>query len=382
MKRKRKIIVVTFLLLTFMVVGLVLARRRPIEKRIKSGERISLLLLNLKKKAEPESLKDALLVTYQPNTKRLSLVVIPSRTLISDKRKLKSLYRQSLKGDRPQKEGCLVVKESLENLLGLEIPFYIIFDEESFIKVVDLLGGIEVEFDQSPSTELPGWGGERLNGTRHQMVLGGKESLAYLEFEEPRFGEFGKFSRWQRFVRALIQRFSNSPPDVALMKELFKNFPLTNLRAIDIRALGQEAEDIREVEVAVSKIPGKTIYRDWVSYWQVDTVATAQLFRDLDRGLEEKEEIIRVEVLNGCGRDGIAFQLAQNLRREGLDVIHIGNAPNFKYSKTLILNRSGRKGVAGKIAALMGYGQPRDEIEKDAFVDVTVIIGRDYLKRG
>ncbi len=301
------------------------------------------------------------------------------RAVISDKRTLKSLYRQNLQRNNFHK-GCLALKNVIEEFLNLEIPFYLVFDEKGFIKAVDLLGGIEVRLDQPIPFGESFLEGENLSGALHQTVLGGEESLAYLEFEELRFGEFGKFSRWQRFIWALIQRFNNSSPDPKLVRELLKNSSLTNLKAKDILALAQEAKNIREAGIGVEKIPGRTIYRDWMSYWQVDTLTTTRLFRELDRRLEKKEEIIRVEVLNGCGRGGIAFQLAQDLRKEGLDVVNIGNARNFKYRKTLILNRSGKKGIAKRISEVIGCGEPQDRIEKKALVDVTVIIGRDYLR--
>jgi hypothetical protein len=166
------------------------------------------------------------------------------------------------------------------------------------------------------------------------------------------------------------------------VRELLKTSLLTNLKVKDVLILAQEVEDIEEAGIEVKKIPGKTIYRDWMSYWEVDTLATTQLFKELGRRGKEKEGIIRVEVLNGCGRGGVAFQVAQTLRKEGLDVVNIGNARNFKYRKTLILNRSGKKGMAKKISEMIGYGEPQDRIEKKALVDITVIIGRDYLKRG
>jgi len=401
---KKRIIVVVFLLLTLVAGGLVLTKSSPVERRLKRKERISLLLLTLEKREEPKSLRNILLVSYQPESKRLTLVVIPSQTLISrhrnfnkrktgqakraviyretetgqakravisDKRKLESLYRQGLQGNDLHK-GCLSLKYAIENISSLKIPFYLVFDKEEFIRVIDLLGGIEVEVDQP----IPYREGFLERGGR----LSGEESLAYLEFEEPRFGEFGKFSRWQRFIWALIQKFNDPSLDAELVKELLKNSLLTNLKTSDILALTQEAENIREARIGVEKIPGKTIYRDWMSYWQVDTLATSQLFKELSRELGEGEGIIRVEVLNGCGRGGIAFQVAQDLRKEGLDVVNIGNARNFKYRKTLILNKSGKKGLAGKVARAIGCGEPQDRIEKKPLVDVTVIIGRDYLK--
>ncbi len=395
---KRRISVVIFFLLVLAAGGLVLTKRSPVERRLKKKEGVFFLLLTLEKKEEPKSLKDILLINYQSDSKSLALVAIPPQTLISkprnfnkrktgqakravisDKRTLKSLYRQNLQRNNFHK-GCLALKNVIEEFLNLEIPFYLVFDEKGFIKAVDLLGGIEVRLDQPIPFGESFLEGENLSGALHQTVLGGEESLAYLEFEELRFGEFGKFSRWQRFIWALIQRFNNSSPDPKLVRELLKNSSLTNLKAKDILALAQEAKNIREAGIGVEKIPGRTIYRDWMSYWQVDTLTTTRLFRELDRRLEKKEEIIRVEVLNGCGRGGIAFQLAQDLRKEGLDVVNIGNARNFKYRKTLILNRSGKKGIAKRISEVIGCGEPQDRIEKKALVDVTVIIGRDYLR--
>ncbi|MCK4648660.1 LCP family protein [bacterium] len=368
---KRRIILITLILLALLTSGLIITKKSPVEKRLKRKEGFFLLLLTLERKVEPKSLRNILLIDYQPNSKRLALVAILPKTLISDKKTLKSLYRQGLQGNDLHK-GCLSIKDAIEKFLNLEIPFYLVFDEEGFIKVVDLLGGIEAEVDQP----IPYGEGFLERGGR----LGGEESLAYLEFEEPRFGEFGKFSRWKRFIWALIQKFNNLSPKAELVKGLLRNSLLTNLKTADILALAQEAENIREPGIGVEKIPGKTIYKDWMSYWQVGTLDTAQLFKELDRGLEEKEEIIRVEVLNGCGRAGIAFQLAQDLRKEGLDVVNIGNARNFKYRKTLVLNRSGKKGLAKRISEVIGCGEPQDRLEKEPLVDITVIIGRDYLK--
>lgn len=366
---KRRIILVVFLLLTLTASSLIIFKKSAVERRLAKGKNVSLLLLTLQKKEEPKSLKDILLVSYQPESKKLALIALPSQTLTSDKRKLRSLYLQSLQENDLQR-ACLSLKDAIEKFLNLEIPFYLVFDEEGFIKAIDFLGGIEVEFDQ-PVPYEEGFLKGKLNG---------KESLAYLEFEEPRFGEFGKFSRWKRFIWSLIKRFNDSPPEAELARELLKNSLLTNLKIKDILILAQEAENIRETGIAVKKIPGKTIYKDWMSYWEVDTLATSQLFQELKEEKGEGEGTIRVEVLNGCGREGVALQLAQTLREEGLDVVNIGNARNFKYRKTLILNRSGEKELTRKIARVIGCGELQDSIEKKALVDVTVIIGRDYLR--
>ncbi|MCK4648225.1 hypothetical protein KAT51_01755, partial [bacterium] len=131
--RISKRIILIFILIVLSA-SLLLFKKSTLEKKLEEGERFSFLIIGLEERERPQSLKDLLLVSYQPKTKRLSLVVIPTNTLISDNTKIKNLYRQSLR-ENGLKGGCLAVKESLEKFLNLKVPIYLIFDEEGFIKV-------------------------------------------------------------------------------------------------------------------------------------------------------------------------------------------------------------------------------------------------------
>ena len=141
---KRRVILIAFFLLALTASSLIIFKKSVVERRLVKGKNISLLLLTLEKKKEPKGLRDILLVNYQPESKRLTLVVIPSQTLISDKRKLETLYRQSLRGNDLQR-ACLSIKDAIEKFLNLEIPFYLVFSKEGFIRAIDLLGGVEIQ---------------------------------------------------------------------------------------------------------------------------------------------------------------------------------------------------------------------------------------------
>lgn len=87
---------------------------------------------------------------------------------------------------------------------------------------------------------------------------------------------------------------------------------------------------------------------------------------------------IKVEVLNGAGERGAARQVAMRLRDAGFDVVYFGNAQDFDQGVTAVVNRSGRPGIARRVATALGADSVRTEIAPDLHLDATVILGRDW----
>jgi hypothetical protein len=91
-------------------------------------------------------------------------------------------------------------------------------------------------------------------------------------------------------------------------------------------------------------------------------------------------EIIQVEVRNGCGVAGLAESMTQFLRREGFDVVEVGNYTSFDQAETHVVDRVGDLEAAKKVAAAIGLSEDRvvQEIRQDYFLDASVVIGQDY----
>ena len=94
-------------------------------------------------------------------------------------------------------------------------------------------------------------------------------------------------------------------------------------------------------------------------------------------------EIIQVEVLNGCGVSGIADRFTDFLRENGVDVVYTGNYIQFDIDETIVIDRIGNKANSNFVAELLNVRQGNSitQINNDYFVDVTIIIGRDYFKQ-
>ncbi len=91
--------------------------------------------------------------------------------------------------------------------------------------------------------------------------------------------------------------------------------------------------------------------------------------------------VITVEVLNGCGIRNLASEFQTILERQNYKVVSTGNAPDFKYKNTVIIDRGIQdKKVIDKFVDFVGL--ERDKVllirSDQAASDVTLIIGADY----
>lgn len=96
--------------------------------------------------------------------------------------------------------------------------------------------------------------------------------------------------------------------------------------------------------------------------------------------LGEPSEIIQVEVLNGCGISGVGERFTDYLRNNGFDVVNVDNYIRFDIDETIVIDRIGNKANALKVANALGVkkGNIIQQLNEDYFLDVSIIIGRDY----
>ncbi len=96
---------------------------------------------------------------------------------------------------------------------------------------------------------------------------------------------------------------------------------------------------------------------------------------------EVRRDAIDVEVLNGCGVQGLANEFSDFLRQHNHDVVNIGNADTFDYQYSILINRGNRqereiKDLCDELGISHNQILPIESEEVQA--DVTFIIGSDY----
>ena len=87
---------------------------------------------------------------------------------------------------------------------------------------------------------------------------------------------------------------------------------------------------------------------------------------------------VRVEVLNGSGAPGVAWQATEVLRDRGFDVVYYGNAGTYSGDSSVVMDRVGFPEQARAVARALGISRVESVPDSSLFLDVTVRVGPDW----
>lgn len=107
----------------------------------------------------------------------------------------------------------------------------------------------------------------------------------------------------------------------------------------------------------------------------------AHFLEDEEEDIEQQHlKVIQVEVLNGCGTPGIADRFTDYLRNNNFDVVQMGNYMSFDVDNSFVIDRTGEIEKADALAEVLGIDRKFviSQINKNYFIDVTLIIGKDF----
>jgi len=92
---------------------------------------------------------------------------------------------------------------------------------------------------------------------------------------------------------------------------------------------------------------------------------------------------VTVEVFNASGRDGMARVGTRMLRREGIDVVGVGNAPGDPgtLDTTRIVVRRGTIATGTAIRKALGVGRVLLQPDSTRLLDASVFLGGDFAPR-
>lgn len=93
-----------------------------------------------------------------------------------------------------------------------------------------------------------------------------------------------------------------------------------------------------------------------------------------------KPHTIQLDVLNGSGVSKLSQRFTDYLRARGFDVVEMGNYKDSKVEKTRVIDRVGRLTAAQQVAEALGVPKEQvvQEIDRNSYLDVSVVIGKDF----
>ena len=216
-----------------------------------------------------------ILATIDTETRKARLVSIPRDTRVKIKGGWDKINAAYVYG------GIDLAKETVEDFLGIQIDRYAIVNFNSLVKLVDAVGGIEVDVPQrmyKPS--------ENIDLQPGLQTLDGAGALAYSRYRNTSGGDLDRIKRQQEVIKLLVEKITgvqglkNLPELINLMQENVE----TDIPVREIFALAKLAGDILENDIVSLTVPGKNEKIDGLWYWQPDL---AQLEEQLRASTEQ-----------------------------------------------------------------------------------------------
>ena len=239
-----------------------------------------------------QNLTDTMMyVNYNVETGKVAMMSIPRDTYITNEycvgHKLNSLYR----GKNTQ-----AFVEQIEELIGVDIDYYLIFDSKMLIDIVDKVGGVEVDVPvrmkyDDPTQNL------HIDLKKGTQVLNGKQAEQFVRYRKGNDGSGYARGDLQR-TEVQQQFIKNFISTVLSAKNLTKIPDLINvaLDNTDTNITAREAfkysTDVMKIDtsnISSCTAPGEAKYINNISYFVMDKEKTKELVKNklVDNSSEE-----------------------------------------------------------------------------------------------
>ncbi|MDD5067735.1 MAG: LCP family protein [bacterium] len=355
-----------------------------IRSSIRNKKPIAILLLGKDDSDRVPKTDSILIGLFDPGSKRFGVIAAPRdlKTKISTK-----VGYQTLKINNVySRYGPRELMKILRQLTGIDIKYYLAFDIAALVKTIDLVGGVEVYTD-IPMKYIDHAGNLFIDIPAGITKCDGLKAMEFLRFRNDERGDIGRLDRQYEFMLDFMKTAvhkNNILLNIKLLKVLF-NYLETNLNFNDVISLIKYSSSADFNNIEVIKIPGRFVNLYGIDYIETNPNQTKKLVGDFLYRIslykpDFAPEEIKVQVLNGSGKSGVAKLVRDKLVRLGFNVVEFGNAPVQNHDSSIILNVSGNMKKAMRVSSSLHAGNVYTKINNFVLIDVTVIVGKDYDK--
>jgi len=317
------------------------------------------------------------LLAHDPAVTEGSVVLVPPQVIVAvpgagSQPFGRALATSSARGSR----------DALADLMGVTVDGSWVLDAAAFGRLVDTLGGIEVDVDVpvlSGRTVLLQPGHQRVNGAR---------ALAFGTYLAAGEQEQSRLARLQSVVDGIV---GGLPADVrALVGSLGKgSVPSTSVPVLADLLAGLKKDDGKDQlqyrSLPVIKVDAGTDE----TRFRIDAAGTRSLVDELLAASVPpgaRSEGNRVLVLNGVGTPGLGEKVRAKLVPAGFVFVGSRNANAFTYAQTQVLVKDATtQGAALGARVARALGVPVSSVKVSdqigTIADVVVIVGRDFKAR-
>ncbi|SFB01824.1 LCP family protein [Selenomonas ruminantium] len=244
---------------------------KPVEKKqseelITAKDKATIMIMGVDERDDDVGRSDTLMIaSIDPKTNQASLLSVPRDTRVKIKGhgfdKVNAAYAYG-------KEK--LSQDTVENLLGVNIDHYIIINTKSFKKIIDAIGGIDIDVPKRMHYEDP-WdddGGLIIDFQPGMQHMDGAKAVTYVRYRDEE-GDLGRIRRQQDFMRACMDKIVSPaiiPKLPSVIKEVMDSIQ-TDLTFRQLLEFAGTLKQSKENGLKTDMVPGRPLYIDGVSYW-------------------------------------------------------------------------------------------------------------------
>jgi len=347
------------------------------DKQLKGEERdrINILLLGMGgKNHEGGYLTDTIiLASLEPSTKKISLLSIPRDLTIPMEemgwRKINNINAYA--EFKNINSGGLASCQALGDVLNIPIDYFFRVDFDGFINIIDELGGVEIEVENTlEDFSYPIMGMETAEPYEarfeHLYIAEGLQKMdgeLALKYARSRHAagiegsDFARARRQQKILEAAKNKLLSKyilfkPRLISNIIDEFKEHISTNLKIWEIIKLWDTFKDVKKEDI-INKVldnsPNGLLVNmqgedgAYLLFPRSGDFAEIQyLVNNIfsDAPPEKKSEVVvekaSVEIRNGTWINGLASQTALDVEKYGFDIIRVGNCSKQNFQKSVI----------------------------------------------
>ncbi|MDY6269522.1 MAG: LCP family protein [Selenomonadaceae bacterium] len=247
---------------------------RPTTEKVEEGlltakDKSTIMIMGVDEREDDVGRSDTLMIaTVDPKKDQAALLSIPRDTRVKISGhgwdKINAAYAYG---------GEKLTQRTVEDFLGVNMDHYIIINTHAFQKIIDAIGGIDIDVEKRMYYEDP-WdddGGLVIDLRPGKQHMDGKTAVTYVRYRDEE-GDIGRIKRQQKFMKACMDKIT-SPTIIPKLPSVIKEVMSSVKTDLSMRQLLEFAGTLKEAQkngLKTDMVPGRPLYISGISYWIPD----------------------------------------------------------------------------------------------------------------
>lgn len=174
--------------------------------------------------------------------------------------------------------GAELARSTVEQFLHIPVNYYVVIDWQAFIKVIDILGGVDLYVEHDMNYEDP-YADLDIDIKKGYQHLDGEKSGQYVRFRSDELGDIGRVQRQQRFLKALAKEMMQVGTILKLpaLVTTLNQYVETDMSVMTMVKVANSLKSFSSANLHTEMLPGDFATIEGLSYWVPDKDQTKQL---------------------------------------------------------------------------------------------------------